>query len=63
MDNNPSGRSGRPEEIADAAVFLASDHTRWMTGATLDLNGGAHLRRYPDVLGRVRAMAEAATET
>ena len=27
-----------------------------MTGAALDLNGGAHLKRYPDVLGRVRAM-------
>lgn len=63
LENTPLGRSGRPEEIADAAVFLASDQTRWMTGSTIDLDGGAHLRRYPDVLGRVRAMAEEASGT
>ncbi|MFF3567842.1 SDR family NAD(P)-dependent oxidoreductase [Nocardia jiangxiensis] len=63
LENTPLGRSGRPEEIADAVVFLASDQTRWMTGSTIDLNGGAHLRRYPDVLGRVRAMAEDASGT
>lgn len=57
LDNTPLGRSGAPEEIADAAVFLASDKARWMTGSAIDLDGGAHLRRYPDVLGRVRAMA------
>ncbi|WP_024802819.1 SDR family NAD(P)-dependent oxidoreductase [Nocardia sp. BMG51109] len=58
VENTPLGRSGRPEEIAEAAAFLASDRSGWMTGATIDLNGGAHLRRYPDVLGRVRAMAQ-----
>ncbi|WP_067680881.1 SDR family NAD(P)-dependent oxidoreductase [Nocardia miyunensis] len=63
LENTPLGRSGRPEEIADAAVFLTSDQTRWMTGATIDLNGGAHLRRYPDVLGRVRALAEDSSDT
>ncbi|MFD3747460.1 SDR family NAD(P)-dependent oxidoreductase [Nocardia sp. NPDC058633] len=57
LDNTPLGRSGRPEEIADAVAFLASDRASWMTGTAIDLNGGAHLRRYPDVLGRVRAMA------
>ncbi|TCJ97523.1 SDR family NAD(P)-dependent oxidoreductase [Nocardia alba] len=57
LDNAPLGRSGRPEEIADAVAFLASDRASWMTGSAIDLNGGAHLRRYPDVLGRVRAMA------
>ncbi|MEU4812910.1 SDR family NAD(P)-dependent oxidoreductase [Nocardia fluminea] len=56
LDNTPLGRSGRPEEIAEAVAFLASDRAGWMTGAAIDLNGGAHLRRYPDVLGRVRAM-------
>ncbi|WP_084495819.1 SDR family NAD(P)-dependent oxidoreductase [Nocardia shimofusensis] len=58
LENTPLGRSGSPEEIADMAVFLASDKARWMTGSAIDLNGGAHLRRYPDVLGRVRAMAD-----
>ncbi|MGC4961797.1 SDR family NAD(P)-dependent oxidoreductase [Gordonia sp. DT101] len=56
IENTPLGRSGRPEEIADMAVFLASDKAAWITGAAFDVNGGAHLQRYPDVLGKVRAM-------
>jgi NAD(P)-dependent dehydrogenase (short-subunit alcohol dehydrogenase family) len=58
LENTPLGRSGRPEEIAEMAAFLASDRASWMTGAAVDLNGGAHLKRYPDVLARVRALAE-----
>lgn len=34
------GRLGRPEEIGDVAVFLASDLASYVTGATLDVNGG-----------------------
>lgn len=56
VENTPLGRSGRPEEIADMAAFLASDKASWITGAAFDVNGGAHLQRYPDVLGKVRAM-------
>ncbi|MEV0251508.1 SDR family NAD(P)-dependent oxidoreductase [Nocardia sp. NPDC050712] len=56
LANTPLGRSGRPEEVADMAAFLASGKAAWMTGSTVDLNGGAHLRSYPDVLGHVRAM-------
>ncbi|MEU6560603.1 SDR family NAD(P)-dependent oxidoreductase [Nocardia nova] len=58
LENTPLGRSGRPEEIAETAAFLASDRASWMTGATIDLNGGAHLKRYPDVLARVRALQD-----
>ncbi|MFP3693072.1 SDR family oxidoreductase, partial [Burkholderia sp. SIMBA_048] len=30
-----------PDEVADVAVFLASDDSRWMTGETLIASGGA----------------------
>ncbi|MFC3960804.1 SDR family NAD(P)-dependent oxidoreductase [Nocardia jiangsuensis] len=47
LANTPLGRTGTPEEIADAALYLR--RAAWLTGETLDLNGGAHLMRYPDV--------------
>ena len=30
-------------------VFLTSPMTSWLTGEVLDLNGGAHLKRYPNI--------------
>src|SRR5262249_22705771 len=40
----PLRRIGEPEDIADAAVFLAGDASRWMTGQTLVVDGGATVR-------------------
>lgn len=59
VDNTAIGRAGKPEEIADAVVFLCSPKNSWLTGEVLDLNGGAHLKKYPDVLGHVMKLAEA----
>ena len=36
----PVGRMGRPEDIAAAVVYLASDEAAWVTGAILHVNGG-----------------------
>jgi NAD(P)-dependent dehydrogenase (short-subunit alcohol dehydrogenase family) len=36
----PMGRFGEPEEIAKAALFLASDDSSWMTGQSLIVDGG-----------------------
>jgi 3-oxoacyl-[acyl-carrier protein] reductase len=39
----PVGRIGRPEEIAAGVVFLASVEAGYVTGATLDINGGGDM--------------------
>jgi NAD(P)-dependent dehydrogenase (short-subunit alcohol dehydrogenase family) len=36
----PLGRLGQPDDYRGAAVFLASEYSAYMTGATLDINGG-----------------------
>ncbi|MET0837362.1 MAG: SDR family oxidoreductase [Marmoricola sp.] len=51
LENTPLGRAGTPEEVADAVLFLARNG--WVTGEVLDVNGGAHLKRYPDIHGHV----------
>lgn len=37
---HPLGRTGRPEEIADLVLFLASAQASWITGATYSIDGG-----------------------
>jgi len=36
----PLGRVGAPDDIADVAVFLASDAARWLTGERIKAGGG-----------------------
>jgi NAD(P)-dependent dehydrogenase (short-subunit alcohol dehydrogenase family) len=40
---HPMGRVGQPDEVAEAIVWLLSDVTGWITGATLPIDGGRHL--------------------
>ncbi|WP_300540168.1 SDR family NAD(P)-dependent oxidoreductase [uncultured Nocardioides sp.] len=54
--NTPLGRPGTPEEVAAAVSWLCSEESSWMTGEVMDLNGGAHTQRYPDLLGHVNRM-------
>ncbi|MEI5674304.1 MULTISPECIES: SDR family NAD(P)-dependent oxidoreductase [unclassified Nocardioides] len=51
LANTPLGRAGTPAEVASAVVWIS--RAEWLTGEVLDLNGGAHLQRYPDLLGHV----------
>jgi predicted SnoaL-like aldol condensation-catalyzing enzyme len=36
-------RIGQPEDIAEVAAFLASDGARWITGASIPVDGGSKL--------------------
>jgi NAD(P)-dependent dehydrogenase (short-subunit alcohol dehydrogenase family) len=40
----PLGRFGEVADIADAAAFLLSEEARWITGVTLAVDGGLHIR-------------------
>ncbi len=43
LANIPLKRIGRPEDVAAAAVFLASDAAAYITGHVLDVNGGLYM--------------------
>ena len=40
LARNPTGRFGKPEEIVNVAVYLASDESRWTNGAHFVIDGG-----------------------
>lgn len=56
--NTAIGRAGTPQDIAEAVLYLCSPGSSWLTGEVLDINGGAHLKRYPDVMGHLTKLME-----
>ena len=40
LARNPTGRFGKPEEVVSAAIYLASDESRWTNGANFVIDGG-----------------------
>jgi NAD(P)-dependent dehydrogenase (short-subunit alcohol dehydrogenase family) len=39
----PMGRLGRPEEVANAILFLAAEDASFVTGETFNVNGGSFM--------------------
>jgi NAD(P)-dependent dehydrogenase (short-subunit alcohol dehydrogenase family) len=44
---HPLGRRGQPEDVVEAVLFLAGSRARWITGATLPIDGGVLAGRAP----------------
>ncbi len=40
LARNPTGRFGQPEDVVNAALYLASDESRWTNGSNLVVDGG-----------------------
>lgn len=48
LEQMPVSRLGTVEDIANAVRFLSGPESSWITGVTLNVDGGHHLRRGPD---------------
>ena len=43
IDTVPMKRLARPDEIGDLVAYLSSDSAAYITGATININGGLHM--------------------
>lgn len=59
VENTPLGGVGRPEDVAGLVRFLIGPEARWITGETIRVDGGHHLRRGPDYSSFVGPVVEA----
>jgi NAD(P)-dependent dehydrogenase (short-subunit alcohol dehydrogenase family) len=50
LERIPLGGIAEPSDVAGAVAFLASDAARWITGATIPIDGGMRLRGHPRLL-------------
>jgi len=46
LARNPTGRFGKPEEIVNVAIYLASDESRWTNGAHFVIDGGIRVNYF-----------------
>jgi NAD(P)-dependent dehydrogenase (short-subunit alcohol dehydrogenase family) len=55
LDNMPISRSGTVDDVAALSRFLLGPESSWITGTTISVDGGQHLRNGPDYEQGVRA--------
>jgi NAD(P)-dependent dehydrogenase (short-subunit alcohol dehydrogenase family) len=48
LENTPLGGVAEPEDVGNLAAFLCSPKARFITGQSINVDGGHHLRRGPD---------------
>jgi NAD(P)-dependent dehydrogenase (short-subunit alcohol dehydrogenase family) len=55
LDNMPVSRPGNVDDVASVVRFLLGEESSWVTGTSLSVDGGHHLRRGPDFEPAARA--------
>ncbi len=58
VENTTVGRFAQPDDVANMAVFLASDESTFVSASFFSVDGGAATKRYPDLPGAFARLAE-----